>query len=1049
MKIIRFWPIPCSLFCLYCLYTLIVDSYEVLYQERNEADPLQFLACLELSRVCPGKTEIDLTELKDQLYDHFNRSKEYRYWRTERYRKEFDELILKRIKSGGYLVLNRRVCLIASDQDELEEIESFLVFRTVFFIKSDTFDFIRMEHLSVNFDQLIVRKMGRPYSDCSSSNSRIHCLNECFKKRFRLARYFYLANETGSILLDYSESNRTIQESEKECFNECKRDNCKLVQLILVDEHKESKTFEAKPAISAFDFWLQIIGLIFSIVGLFFDHFASITTKLTRKLTRSRVRWRKVKVGLFYLNLTIIILNLTYCGYLCVRVALYQQAEANDLREREKMRNFIHPKTVRLAICVEIKGYDYEEKTMSEIERTTDRVLNDALKGIQVTFRGRSFRTDYHVHRKILFKILLSGHFGRCFLLSIHPNYQTIPFGPKLTIRLKEKGYFSQLYFLSEGEDLNDNSFEYYGQFGIQERIVERFESNKKCVNYKKKYENCTGRQNCLERCINRKFLEMSNRTTLGVPGYRPIIDRDWFNLSEWNTFQLMKSSYRDESLYLNVSRQCGEEISDEKECDEIRFERTFRIKKQERLTKEIDLQFDVVRSVEELPSSLRMALDLLGIQSIFFGFTLLQLFWLIYRFTKPRWRIRKDKVVWFIVCLLCSLGCSWNTVHMLDVIVNGDLVPTEHYELAERVQMPSMVFCLQIDQRLVDRNHQMTGNYLEEMTSQMNVGSTFKSIAYLNESNTWIPFYLRRVKRFFLLNLKCFKVEIDKEYDRNQFHFSGDTQALRVNFKRMKGNELVHFMTHSRVTAEFSKISNLDYSESHRYVIIHEASLYEHEDRFGFFRRRFPSLQEGDVGDIHRQLLQLQSNEPNRRTLNLPLERKHFGLEIDEDHFEELYSAQKLKNPNKRTNLNHQQMFVANHLEQFEKKIKSEFDFSFHVVFLRRVMHLTNEVNYATLTLALLNLLSLWLELGVLDLRPFLVRLHDHFLVYLYLHLPVFLLRRLIKALLFCCRWLRKLEPPLYDLIDPQQKEEEQEDSPDDSTTSDQSSVTSVASIS
>ena len=82
--------------------------------------------------------------------------------------------------------------------------------------------------------------------------------------------------------------------------------------------------------------------------------------------------------------------------------------------------------------------------------------------------------------------------------------------------------------------------------------------------------------------------------------------------------------------------------------------------------------------------------------------------------------------------------------------------------------------------------------------------------------------------------------------------------------------------------------------------------------------------------------------------------------------------------------------------------------------------MHFTNEVNYATLTLALLNLLSLWLELSVLDLRPFLVRLHDHLLIYLYLHLPVFFLRRLTKSLLFSCKWLKKLKHSLYDRIEP-----------------------------
>ena len=463
-----------------------------------------------------------------------------------------------------------------------------------------------------------------------------------------------------------------------------------------------------------------------------------------------------------------------------------------------------------------------------------------------------------------------------------------------------------------------------------------------------------------------------------------------------------------------------------------------------------IDLQFDVVQSVEKSLSSSEIALDLLSMQSIFFGFTLLQLFWLIYRFIKPRWRVRNDKIVWFLICLLCSLGCSWNTIRIDDVIVNGELIPTEHYERAERIQMPAVVFCLRIDQKLVDRNHPLTGTYLEELTANITSESTFKSIAYLNESNEWTIFDLRRIERFFHLNMKCFRVDINKSYDRNQFHFSDDTQVLRVNFNNTRHYRFVYFMTQLKETAEFSKISNLDYVEKKslsndktksRYMITHESSLYKHADRFGFFRRRFPFFQEGEVGELYRQLLELQDNESKLRTLNLPVEEKHFDLEVEEDRFEQLYSVQKQKNSNKRTNLNYQKIFVTYHLKK-EMNFNSDADFSFSLVFLQKVVHSTNEVTYATFTLSVINLLSIWLELSVLNLRLYLVRFHECFLVYLYLHLPVIFLRGLIKALIFFCRWLRKFEPVLYERIDSQWKEEEEEeDVPDDSF--DESSVT------
>ena len=1006
MKILKFWPIPCLLFCLYCLHTLVADSYEVLYLRRNETEPFRFLICVNLSELFPNQTEIDLKQIGGQLNDYLNSSSDILGYKKANSRRF--EQFLSRMRSG-YMVLNRKVCLIVKDRKELKNIQNFLPISkfVLFAMKSDTFSFIQIRFSNLNIDQLIVRKKGHPYSDCDQSNGRFFCMNECLKRRFRLARYFYQANETGRILLSYSETNRTIQESERTCFGRCKRENCKLVQMISDWESKELKTFEAEPVLSAFDFWLQIVGLILSFVGLFFDHFASTAIKLTEKLTKSRVRQRKVKVGLFYLNVVIHLLSLAYWGYLCVRVAIDQQPETDNILAREKTRNLIHPNAVHLAICVPIHEYvkGIYGKTMLEIERATDGVLVDALEDIRVTYGWRSFPSDYQVyHHKTLFK-MIGGSFRRCFLLFIEPNYQTISSNPILRVRLKKFSsiYVPSLYVLSEKENLNRNSFQYY-QIAFQKRIVKRMKSKGRCIDYQEKYGSCTGRQNCVERCIARKFVERYNRTTAGISFYSLAIHRNWFSPSEWNTSQLINPT-DGLMLYPNVSRECEEKISDEKPCEETRFEGTVRIIQPDDQTKEIDLQFDVVQIVEELPSSLRMALDLLGIQSIFFGFTLLQLFWLVYQFTKPRWSLRHDKVVWFLVCLLCSLACSWTTVRMLDVIINGELVPTEHFEMAKRVQVPTMVFCFRINQKLIDSNHKLTGWYLEDLTNEMNVENTFKSISYLNESNEWTPFDLRLVERFFFLDMKCFRVHINQSYHRNQFHFSGDTQVLKMDFNRTKGKRLVHFMTQSKETAEFSKTVNLRYSWNWwifglitKYSVTHEVSLYKYEDRFSLLRRHFPPLQEGDVGDLHKQLLELQDNEPNLRTLNLPLEEKHFRLEVDEDRFDQLYSAQRQNSPNKHTNLNYRHLFVANHLRESRD---FETDFNFHLAFLQRVMHFTNEVNYATLTLALLNLLSIWLELGVLDLRPFLVRLHGY------------LLRELLRILFFFCKWL-KFKPPL-----------------------------------
>lgn len=61
------------------------------------------------------------------------------------------------------------------------------------------------------------------------------------------------------------------------------------------------------------------------------------------------------------------------------------------------------------------------------------------------------------------------------------------------------------------------------------------------------------------------------------------------------------------------------------------------------------------------------------------------------------------------------------------------------------------------------------------------------------------------------------------------------------------------------------------------------------------------------------------KTEQRNLRTLNLPVEKDTFWIEIREDLFEQLHLVQNQKNRNKRLNLNCQQVLIANHLREFQ----------------------------------------------------------------------------------------------------------------------------------
>lgn len=131
-----------------------------------------------------------------------------------------------------------------------------------------------------------------------------------------------------------------------------------------------------------------------------------------------------------------------------------------------------------------------------------------------------------------------------------------IPSNPKLEIKFNE--YVDpEIYLLSKNEHLNQKSFK-YREFAFRKKIVNRLKSRGKCVDYEETHANCTTRSNCLERCINQKFMAKYKRTPIGS-GNQMVIDKDWFSEKEWNKSRPMESVYNKPSKYLNISRHVSE----------------------------------------------------------------------------------------------------------------------------------------------------------------------------------------------------------------------------------------------------------------------------------------------------------------------------------------------------------------------------------------------------------------------------------------------------------------------------------------------------------
>ena len=898
-----------------------------------------------------------------------------------------------------------------------------------FSFKRSTLDFVQMASLLSSFSQLSVQKKGPPYSNCSETNGKFSCLNDCFRNNFRLARYFYEGNETGTIHLSHPSTNRTIERSERSCFEKCWRENCEIVQFILASENPRTTRLEAKPKLSEPDFWVQFIGLVCSFANISLNQF----TSMVIKFACSRVKRRKVRIGLLCLKWAILFLSLTYCGYLYTSMVLKHQAEEKNPPRKEIARNHIKQKIVRLAICVNIEEYltsdndfylfddfDFNDlnKTMSEIERTTDDALSDHLEGIYMNYKNRMFRVDYTLEPKVLFMPVKEIY--RCFILTIFPDYHLMPSNPKLTIKFKEDKINDPiLYLLTEDENLNENTFEITFRSAFMKRIVRRLKSSGGCVNHRERYGNCTSRLNCIESCINKEALEKFKKIVID----KAVVDKDQFSHKEWNTIFPVKTPNDDLNIstYASISSRCFEKFQNEVPCVEVTFNETVKIVLTDLKKIETDLLLDVELSIEEF-TWFNLLLNILNIQSIFFGMTILRLLWMLYSFIKPklRMKLRNEKIAQFLIYLLCSIGFTFHTYLILDRSINEQLPYNPNYEIANRIWMPVVMFCLPIEEKLIDRNHRLTGNYLEKLTSDKNAESLFESIIYLNKSNEWIPFNLSLVKPFFFLHFKCFNITINREYNRRQFHFSINSQVLKMNFtnwflKLEKKHKTVYFTTKTNETA-FSNVLDLVYnivdSRRLRYSVEQSEFTVKHEDGFGFMKRLLSTSYEDDFNDLDGQLFEFNDSEFSFRTLKVPVGEEDFGYELRDDLFDQLFAKMKAETTrNLFDNSDYTQSFVFN---QF-KNVSFPDDFTFNLGLIKKIQSAKNEENAAKLVLNLLNALFLWFDLGPLDLHPIFIFAHDYLLVYLYLHWPIYLLTQITRFVLFSHRWLKKFERPLY----------------------------------
>lgn len=729
---------------------------------------------------------------------------------------------------------------------------------------------------------------------------------------------------------------------------------------------------------------MQYIGLVSSFVGTSICQLLSISSKYIIL----KVKGRKLRNCVVALKWFLYFIVLLFCG-LQVYTILLNLFFPFYYYPKTTTVNVMKLEIINMVICVPV-GYilksskeiiisyliRYENMTISKIEKATNRGLDDVLVGVYWGEQSRPIPLEWIVTPKVLFRVdrfMLS----RCFQLIIDPaesKYRKPFSSPELRIKSKHENY--SLFLLTDTEkQFNFKSFELREGYGFRKTIRRYSTDTRNCIRYNEKYFNCSNENECLEKCIQRRFLD----TYRNISSWHPsVIDKDQFSGSEWNKSYLIKKDS------LNISRECDRKFWHLPICIKVEFEKTGVRNKQpdendENLLK-IDLNYEVFSRWKRESSKYQLMLELMNIQSVLLGLTVLNQLKTIYSFIQNKLKPSGNKISLFFIYLLCTVGFSWHTYYMVELLLGEDLIYIENYEIVENFRMPHIVFCHRIDNP-INKNHKLSGNYLETLTGNLNTSSMFKSITYRNGSNDdWNSLNLSSVKTFFITNKKCFTIDIDKNYEimrkklSNSTDLSTSTEILRVNYGRMFFNDTnkLTFMTGAKNGTEFSKIKNLKALKSLRldnfgYSVSQELFLIRYETKFSSIKKTLSPWYETDPNDLSDYLDELINNKYDLKSLYLPLRASEFNSNIDDQLFEQYFykTQSKISQTITRNSSFYKKELAINHYQ--EKK--QEWDFTFKLSYFKKITLIYDEDTNTNLVLNILTIISFWLNFALFDL--------------------------------------------------------------------------------
>ena len=538
----------------------------------------------------------------------------------------------------------------------------------------------------------------------------------------------------------------------------------------------------------------------------------------------------------------------------------------------------------------------------------------------EVMFKNESFKCSWK--NKTVTDTVLT----RCFRLNLHVeelrHNKMVPFS---FLGIFFQNPYWKIFITERNQKFHSQLPEIRGEYRVSKFVwsLSKYSVKSNCTDYREaggKF-GCESRGECLNRCINKRFLEkhhqISMHSVLNKGDYRPF---------------LLPYLHFNDTKDPAIEQECLQQF-EKIDCSGVLYVETLKPTYwySENYAK-LNLNFEnsVDRDLEFF--QLKLFLDILTLVCLVFSVNLTSILIQSFSVLKKIFRLRWYRMYGVIISLICLIGFLIHQFSIFKQITQRDTLKDDgHFKKLDQYQMPNSIMCFLFDKSKVDRNFPVTGRYLaNRIASDLTYEQVFDRITYWNGS------YLQKLKMnetefindrystseieltfFLFINMKCFEIYLKPAYREVDYCFFNNKVLLEVffneRFTEKPHRDFVIFLYRKSGSKQFGFISlyrigkaRIASDHYHSYLINYELLEIERNDQFEFLKRPMSLFYETvDVNDVTNYIGTIKRKFTEQYRLATSGILVEDESELDLEHDDEFFKQFILQKQNKSDHFN------------------------------------------------------------------------------------------------------------------------------------------------